>query len=171
MPLFNVPKRAGREQDKVIAGSLNRTKNTRNTTTVKGSGVLGQINQIKATVEKNLGQFKDDYIVITEEHDLHNYLVECVHNNIISIDTETTGLDPILDKIVGLCLYTSSQPAAYVPINHVSYVTGVRVENQLTEEQVAKELKWLLMRAKSRKSAYRETSRRIVKCFSAEISY
>ena len=144
MPLFSVPKRAGREQDKTIANKSN-TK-TRSTTTVKGSGVLGQINQIKATVEKNLGQFKDDYIVITEEHDLHNYLVECVHNNIISIDTETTGLDPILDKIVGLCLYTPSQPAAYVPINHVSYVTGVRVENQLTEKQVGELLNVLVQK-------------------------
>ena len=144
MPLFSVPKRAGREQDKAILTKVN-TK-TRSTTTVKGSGVLGQINQIKATVEKNLGQFKDDYIVITEEHDLHNYLVECVHNNIISIDTETTGLDPILDSIVGLCLYTPSQPAAYVPINHVSYVTGVRVENQLTEKQVGELLNVLVQK-------------------------
>ncbi len=135
MSLF-IPKRAGREQDSNIVKSLNTTKKSKMSTTVKGGGLLGQINLIKATVEKNLGQFKDDYIIITEEHDLHNYLVDCVHNNVISIDTETTGLDPILDKIVGLCIYTPNQPAAYVPINHVSYVTGVRVENQLTEKQV-----------------------------------
>ena len=144
MALFDVPKRAGRTQDRVIA-SKSKSK-ARSTTTVKGSGLLGQINQIKAMVEKNLGQFKDDYIVITEEHDLHNYLVDCVHNNVISIDTETTGLDPILDKIVGLCIYTPNQPAAYVPINHVSYVTGVRVENQLTETQVGELLNILVQK-------------------------
>ena len=104
MALFNVPKRPGREQDKAIAGKSK--SRTRATTTVKGSGLLGQINQIKATVETHLGKFKDDYVVINEEHELHNYLVECVHNNVISIDTETTGLDPILDSIVGLCIYT-----------------------------------------------------------------
>ena len=135
MPLFDVPKRAGREADKKIISKVKSRNNT--ITAVKsGNSILGQINQIKATVEKNLGKFKDDYIVITEEHDLHNYLVDCVHNNVISIDTETTGLDPLTDKIVGLCIYTPNQPAAYVPINHVSYVTGVRVENQLTETQV-----------------------------------
>lgn len=144
MALFNVPKRAGREQDKTIAKKS--TTKARSATTVKGGGLLGQINQIKATVEKNLGQFKDDYVIITEEHDLHNYLVECVHNNVISIDTETTGLDPILDKIVGLCIYTPNQPAAYVPINHVSYVTGVRVENQLTEKQVGELLNILVQK-------------------------
>ena len=144
MALFNVPKRPGREQDKAIAGKSK--SRTRATTTVKGSGLLGQINQIKATVETHLGKFKDDYVVINEEHELHNYLVECVHNNVISIDTETTGLDPILDSIVGLCIYTPSQPAAYVPINHVSYVTGVRVENQLTEKQVGELLNTLVQK-------------------------
>ena len=144
MPLFNVPKRAGREQDTAIAKKSKTS--TRSTTTVKGGGLLAQINQIRAMVEKNLGKFKDDYIVITEEHDLHNYLVDCVYNGVISIDTETTGLDPILDKIVGLCIYTPNQPAAYIPINHVSYVTGVRVDNQLTEEQVGELLNTMVQK-------------------------
>lgn len=142
MALFSVPKRPGKEQDKTIAGkSKSKVKAT---TTVKGSGVLGQINQIKAMVEKHLGKFKDNYLVITDEQKLSNYFTECAHNNVISIDTETTGLDPILDKIVGLCIYTPHMQAAYVPINHVSYVTGVRVDNQLTEAQVANQLKLLL---------------------------
>ena len=145
MALFSVPKRAGREQDLTIAKKSKNSK-TRSTVTVKGGGLLGQINTITAMVEKNLGKYKNDYIIITEEHELHNYLVECVHNNVISIDTETTGLDPILDSIVGLCIYTPSQPAAYVPINHVSYVTGVRVENQLTEKQVGELLNTLVQK-------------------------
>lgn len=132
MALFNVPKRAGREQDKAIA-SKSKSK-TRSTTTVRGSGVLGQINQIKAMVEKYLGKFKDDYVIITTEKQLHDYISRSIENRVISIDTETTGLDPILDDIVGLCLYTPNQPAAYIPINHVSYVTGVKVDNQLDKE-------------------------------------
>lgn len=142
MPLFNVPKRAGREQDSAIAKKSN---STRTTTTVRGgSSLLGQINMIKATVEKNLGQFKDDYIVITNEVDLLAYFDCCRLNKVISIDTETTGLDPILDKIVGLCIYTPNKKPAYIPINHVSYVTGVRVDNQLDEKQVATKLNWLI---------------------------
>ena len=142
MALFNVPKRAGREQDKAVA-SKSKSK-SRSVTTVKGGGVLGQINQIKAMVEKHLGKFKDDYVIIATKESLHKYIKACAINSIISIDTETTGLDPILDNIVGLCIYTPYQKAAYVPINHVSYVTGVRVDNQLTEKDVAEELNWLL---------------------------
>lgn len=140
MPLFKVPKRASKEQDKKLAQKTRSKKQA--TTTVKGSGLLAQINQIKAMVEKYLGKFKNDYIIITTPTDLHDYLAKAVENNVLSIDTETTGLDPILDKIVGLCLYTPGQKAAYVPINHVSYVTGTRVDNQLTEEQVRDEFMW-----------------------------
>lgn len=143
MALFNVPKRPGREQDKAIAGKSKTI--VKATTSVRGgSSVLGQINQIKAMVEKHLGKFKDDYEIITTEEELSAYFSECVHNKVISIDTETTGLDPILDKIVGLCLYTPNKKPAYVPINHVSYVTGVRVDNQLTEEQVGGHIESLL---------------------------
>ena len=142
MALFNVPKRAGREQDNAIAKKS--ASKSRSATTVRGSGLLGQINQIKAVVEKNLGQFKDEYVVIRDVASLDEYLAKCVQNRVISIDTETTGLDPILDKIVGLCIYTPNEPAAYVPINHASYVTGVKVDNQLTEKEVAIGLKNLL---------------------------
>jgi len=142
MALFDVPRRPGREQDSAIA-KKSRTS-TKQPTTIKGGGLLSQINIIKATVEKNLGKFKDDYIIITDVETLSDYFSRCVHNHVISIDTETTGLDPILDSIVGLCIYTPNQPAAYVPINHVSYVTGVRVDNQLTEEQVGRSLNQLI---------------------------
>ena len=132
MALFNVPKRAGREQDKAVASKSKAKRQA--TATVNGGGLLGQINQIKAMVEKHLGKFKDDYVIITTDKQLHDYISRSIENRVISIDTETTGLDPILDDIVGLCLYTPNQPAAYIPINHVSYVTGVKVDNQLDRE-------------------------------------
>ena len=140
MPLFKVPKRAN---DKAVA-KKSKSKLSATTTVRGGSGLLGQINQIKAMVEKNLGQFKDDYLVIRTVDDLAKYIDEVIKNSVVAIDTETTGLDPILDSIVGLCLYTPNQPAAYVPINHTSYMTGAKVDNQFTEAQVANQLEALL---------------------------
>ena len=146
MPLFNVPQRAGKAQDRAVANKSKTTVTA--TTSVKGgSSLLGRINQIKAVVEKNLGQFKDDYIIIRTEEELHNYLTECSYNNVISVDTETTGLDPLQDDIVGLCIYTPNQPAAYVPINHVSYVTGLRVENQLSKDVIREQFEYLLAKS------------------------
>ena len=132
MALFEVPTRSDRTADSKIVKKL-ATKKVK-TTVRGGNSLLGRITEIKAVVEKHLGKFKDDYIIITTEKQLHDYISCSIENNVISIDTETTGLDPILDDIVGLCLYTPNQPAAYIPINHVSYVTGVKVDNQLDRE-------------------------------------
>lgn len=143
MPLFSIPKRAGREQDNKLAKKSNTSRKAQ-TTVRGGNSLLAKINQIKAMVEKNLGQFKDEYVIIRTEETLHKYFIWCVDNGVVAIDTETTGLDPILDSIVGLCLYTPNHKPAYVPINHTSYVTGARVDNQLTEQQVANQFNMLI---------------------------
>ena len=141
--LFQIPNRANKAVDTQIAKKSN-SKSKQAPVTVKSGGLLGQITQIKAMVERNLGQYKDDYVIINTEELLHKYFMFCIDNGVISIDTETTGLDPISDSIVGLCIYTPNHKAAYVPINHVSYVTGVKVDNQLTEKQVANQFDMLL---------------------------
>ena len=141
MALFEVPKRANKMQDKKIA---EKVKTAKKINTVRGGNdIIGRISEIKAMVEKNLGQFKDDYIIIRDTETLHTYMEWCLDNKVISIDTETTGLNPLVDKIVGLCIYTPEQKAAYVPINHMSYITGVKSDNQLSEKEVANELSWL----------------------------
>ena len=140
MALFDVPKRPGKTAD-LKAAKKSKTPSKSAGVIKSGNSVLAKISNIKAMVEKQLGHVRNRYIVIDSSPKLQEYLGNCIRNGIISIDTETTGLDPLVDKIVGLCLYTPNQPAAYVPINHVSYVTGARVEGQLTENQVSVELK------------------------------
>ena len=46
-------------------------------------------------------------------------------DNILAIDTETTGLDTTSDKIVGISLATSKTNGAYIPIRHTSYTSGL----------------------------------------------
>lgn len=137
-PLFDIPNRPGRNNDALVA---KKSKTATKAPTSRSNTLLDKINAINKAVDKNLGQFKDEYLIISDVQKLHEYMIASVENNVISIDTETTGLDPMLDTIVGVCIYTPNQPPAYVPINHVSYVTGARVDNQLSEEQVASELK------------------------------
>ena len=139
MPLFKVPKRPGRAQDSKIA-QKSKTAKKAVPTMKSGNALLARISEIKMMVEKNLGKYADDYIIISEESELHSYINSCIDNGVISIDTETTGLDPLVDKIVGACLYTPEQKAAYVPINHISYKTGAKAPNQLTEAQLKSEL-------------------------------
>ena len=138
MALFSVPKRAGREQDSAIAKKTN--SKTRSATTIKGSGLLGQINQIKAMVEKNLGKFKDDYLVITDTEVLHDYIQTSLWNKVIAIDTETTGLDPLIDEIVGICIYTPDGQelikGLYVRVlyAYMAYQKSSKTTNRYVEE-------------------------------------
>lgn len=142
MALFQVPVRPNKSNDLTIA-KKSKTRSKITTTIKSGSSLIGQINQIKAMVERKLGQFKDDYIIIQTQQDLHNYIEKCICNGVISIDTETTGLDPLQDDIVGICVYTPNEKAAYIPINHISYVTGIKAGNQLEKDVVKQEFKIL----------------------------
>lgn len=141
--LFDIPKRPGKSED-LLAAKKSKTSRKTVGTVKSGNSVLSKITNIKAIVEKHLGHLKSEYLILDSIDKLHNYFEDCLKNGSISIDTETTGLDPMVNKIVGLCLYTPNCKAAYVPINHISYVTELRVSGQLSEEEVAKELKFLL---------------------------
>ena len=144
MALFNIPTRAGRAQDASVAKKSNSKVNKASVTIKGGGGLLDKINAIRAMVERNLGKYKEDYEVITDKARLHDYFIRASANGVIAIDTETNGLDPMVDEIVGLCIYTPYEKPAYVPINHVSYITNLRVENQLTNAEVAEELIYLI---------------------------
>ena len=123
-------------------------------TSVKGGNNLAtQIQAMVALAETKLAHHEDDYIIIRTVEELREYINSARLNDELAIDTETTGLNPLTVSIVGVCLYTPGQKAAYIPINHKSYVTGTRTSNQLTEEQVSNELKifdgkWIFHNAK-----------------------
>lgn len=137
--LFKVPERTGRAGDSAIAKKAN-AKSKKSSATVKGGGDLfSRISSIRALVEKHLGYLKDEYIVIRDETTLHDYITKAIENSVISIDTETTGLDPLQDEIVGICIYTPGMKSAYIPVHHVSYVTGEEVDNQLSVEVIRRE--------------------------------
>ena len=140
MSLFDLGTREN--NDKEIIKKLNSKKQP-----VKRTNVLDKLALIRQSVEDILGKYKDNYEIITTKERLDEYLSNKLTlkdgelNFEIAIDTETTGLDPITDKIVGLCLYRPHMKAVYVPINHTSYITNERLENQLTEKEVAESIK------------------------------
>lgn len=106
-----------------------------------GNNIIDTIEKIRQDVETNLIHKKDLFQVITDYNNFKSYIAAADKHGYIAIDTETTGLNPLVDKIVGLCLYFPGEPAAYVPINHVDYITGERLDEQLNEEQIAGILK------------------------------
>lgn len=137
MPLFDLQKKTrDKKNSKEIVGRV--SKSTPPPIMMKASGaakkgdVMTRINNITTMVSRNLGKYTDNYRVIREENELKEYIDKCIENNIISIDTETSGLDPLRDNLAGICVYTPGEKAAYIPLNHISYVTGLPVENVIS---------------------------------------
>ena len=109
-----------------------------------GMSLQERITRIKNSVEEHLGEYKEKYECIREETQLRVYIDQCLLNNVVALDTETTGLNPMLDDIVGFSLYTPGLKAIYVPINHIDYMTNAKVSNQLSKEFCKEQLQRLV---------------------------
>ena len=139
--LFNLPPRATKAGDSLLAKKASKAAQANVGITIKGGGgLLERISTISAMVNKNLGKYKDRYEVIRDEETFEKYIDECIKNGVISIDTETNSLDPITCTLAGLCLYTTGNKAVYIPLHHVSYVTGIEIENQISDEFATKQM-------------------------------
>lgn len=130
--------RPNKEEDIAIAKKA-KSKSRKSAVVVKSNGILDKINIIRKFVEEHLGKYKDEYITITDEDTLRQYVKDCKEQ--IAIDTETTGLDQITDKIVGVCLHSPNCKGAYIPLRHRSVITNELVPGQLQPEVVAEILK------------------------------
>lgn len=132
-----------------------KTVTTRTSIRSGGNNLAAQIQSIVAIANQKLAIHKDDYILIREPDQLYEYMKEMKQVGEGALDTETTGLNPLLVDIVGGCIYTPGQKAAYIPINHKSYITGVRTKDQLDEQTVSKimkdfhkDIRWIFHNAK-----------------------
>nr|DAZ84831.1 MAG TPA: DNA polymerase [Caudoviricetes sp.] len=136
---------------------IKKSKTVTTRTSIRGGGnnLAAQIQSIVAIASQKLAHHKDDYILIREPDQLYEYMKEMKQVGEGALDTETTGLNPLLVDIVGGCIYTPGQKAAYIPINHKSYITGTRTKDQLDEQTVSKimkefhnDIRWIFHNAK-----------------------
>lgn len=142
MDLFSLPGiPSTQESDKLIAKKT--TKKPSMVVAKGGKSLSERIANIKRSVEQNLGQYKEKYHCIRTYEELDEYINQCIENGVCAIDTETTGLDPMQDDIVGFSLYTPGQKAVYIPINHIDYITNEKVSNQLSKEECKEQLERL----------------------------
>ena len=137
--LFDLPSsRSNKGADKVIVTRATKRKSA--PVVVRGDGLIEKISTINALVEKKLGKYKDEYEYIMDETVFNDYVDSIIENKICALDTETTGLDPLSDNIVGMSLYTPNKKAVYIPIHHESYITGLESEGQLSVDVIKKGL-------------------------------
>ena len=104
-----------------------------------------RLNIITDKVLKTLGKQKDNIIVIKDKEAFDDYVKKAITSGRIDIDTETNNsTDPVTCKLMGPCFYYPGGKQAYVPINHRDYKTKKRLDWQLTEADVAEQLKQIV---------------------------
>ena len=104
-----------------------------------------RLNIITDKVLKTLGKQKDNIIVIKNKEAFNDYIEKAITSGRIDIDTETNNsTDPVTCKLMGPCFYYPGGKQAYVPINHRDYRTKKRLDWQLTEADVAEQLKQIV---------------------------
>ncbi len=59
-----------------------------------------------------------NYQTVLTEHELKAWLSRVETAELVSIDTETTGLDPMTARLVGISLSVEPHHAAYIPVGH-----------------------------------------------------
>lgn len=130
---------------KKIVKKISQPKNTNSTVESalksKKTSIYERLQIISENVKKILGRYDSQIMVIKTKEEYINYIDTCIKNGIVSVDTETNNsLEPLTCKLMGLCLYTPGMKAAYIPVNHVNVDTGIRLDCQLTEEDIAEQL-------------------------------
>ncbi|NLE27282.1 MAG: hypothetical protein GX625_18490 [Clostridiaceae bacterium] len=125
MALFNLPNRSNKEE---IIEKVKKQSSTK-TVSQKVAITTQKINSL-------LGKYKDDYLLIIKENELKDFIDKCIENGIVAIDTETMGLDPIEDDIVGISIKTPNNKAVYIPLNHITLYSRQRIDNQLSKDIV-----------------------------------
>ncbi len=83
-----------------------------------GAGDLG-LAVDAPTVEVNAGPpTKREYDMVLTEAALDNWIEEIKAASLVCVDTETTGLDPMTAKIVGISFSVEPHRGAYIPLAH-----------------------------------------------------
>ncbi|MCF0115023.1 MAG: hypothetical protein HUJ56_06685, partial [Erysipelotrichaceae bacterium] len=137
--LIEVPSRNSKESDLQIAKQSKVNKPSKKYSSNSG-GLINRIPAIVAFVDEHLGEFKDKCTLITTEEALHEYIDKCLDSQIVAIDTETTGLNTRVDKIVGIGLYTPNDKPCYIPVRHKNYITLEYSEENVPLDVLQKEL-------------------------------
>lgn len=140
MALLNMQDKRNKAFVDVILQKAKKPAEKAKTATKSGGSLITRITNISEMVQSKLGHYKDELMLIQDEQTLHDYISKAIENGDLAIDTETTGLDPFTCHIVGVCLYTPGMKSAYVPMYHISYITNQRLDKQIDNDVMAKEL-------------------------------
>ncbi len=117
------------ERSKRLAAPIKKPPNAKN--------IAQQVEMISQQV---IEYFKDSPAkCIHTRQELHDYVTDMIEAGIGGIDTETTGLDRRLDKVVGASLYFPDGVEVYIPSKHIVPIMETPYPGQLDYREVQEE--------------------------------
>lgn len=117
------------ERSKRLAAQIKKPPSARN--------IAEQVERLSQIV---VDYFKDSPAkCIHTRRELHDYVTDMIEAGIGGIDTETTGLDRRLDKIVGSSLYFPDGVEVYIPSKHIVPIMEEPYPGQLDYREVQEE--------------------------------
>lgn len=148
--LFGLPQPEKKVKTKSVKDILSKATTVKKSPTIrKSSNVLSAVREAERLAEEKLSNYKDKYELILTKERLSDYLYAC-KDDIITLDTETNGLDCYINKVVGICLHILGEKACYIPTGHINPETNILLPGQISPEdiqklfeKVAKEKKWI----------------------------
>ena len=84
--------------------------------------------EIEADQKNIFEDLSTDYQTILSKSQLEEWIERIKKSPLVSIDTETTGLDPMRAKLVGISFSVKSHHAAYLPLAHCYTGAPVQME-------------------------------------------
>ena len=105
------------------------------------------LSELLSDKEATSAKKKSHYELITSPEKFHEWITLLKQADLFAIDTETTSLDYMNAKLIGISFAVSAEKAAYLPISH-DYLGA---PTQLPLEQVLAELKPLLENPQQKK--------------------
>ncbi|AFV97273.1 MULTISPECIES: DNA polymerase I [unclassified Sulfuricurvum] len=95
------------------------------------------VNEVKTPIPTQCESIDGCSVLIDHDADLMSIIASISEDTLVAFDTETTGLDPIKDHLVGFSFSLDGKTGYYVPMNH-SYLG---VGNQVTADSAKKAIK------------------------------
>lgn len=138
LPQFDLSRKSSLSDKSKIAKVNSPAKSSKKQ--LSSNTLLDKLEVIKIQSQQYLGKYQEKVSVVRSKSELTEYIDRCVEQGVCALDTETTGLDPLTEQVVGVCLYTPGQKAVYIPVLHRSYMTGDLLPNQLTKDDLRVEL-------------------------------
>ena len=95
---------------------------------------MAPTNDAKPTVLVETGP--KDYSAIRTPQALAEWIARLNAAELVAVDTETTGLDPMTSKLVGLSFAVAPLQGAYLPLRHVGPAAGEQLDFDATLAQL-----------------------------------